>query len=58
MTRMFAMRCRDNGIEHRFTKINHPWTNGQVERMTERTRTGPSNATTTTATAARIALHQ
>ena len=30
---MFAMRCRKNGIEHRFTKINHPWTNGQVERM-------------------------
>jgi transposase InsO family protein len=27
------MRCRENGIEHRFTKINHPWTNGQVERM-------------------------
>ena len=20
-------------IEHRLTKINHPWTNGQVERM-------------------------
>ena len=33
MTHMFAMRCRDYGIEHRFTKINHPWTNGQVERM-------------------------
>lgn len=33
MTHMFAMRCRDHGIEHRFTKINHPWTNGQVERM-------------------------
>jgi transposase InsO family protein len=33
MTHMFAMRCRDNGIEHRFTKLNHPWTNGQVERM-------------------------
>ena len=30
---MFAMRCRDNDIEHRFTKVNHPWTNGQVERM-------------------------
>ena len=30
---MFAMRCRENGIEHRCTKINHPWTNGQVERM-------------------------
>ena len=33
MTHMFAMRCREHGIEHRFTKINHPWTNGQVERM-------------------------
>lgn len=30
---MFEMRCRENGIEHRFTRINHPWTNGQVERM-------------------------
>ena len=33
VTHMFGMRCRENGIEHRFTKINHPWTNGQVERM-------------------------
>lgn len=33
VTHMFDMRCRENGIEHRFTKINHPWTNGQVERM-------------------------
>ena len=33
VTHMFAMRCRENGIEHRFTKPNHPWTNGQVERM-------------------------
>jgi transposase InsO family protein len=33
MTHMFAMRCRENGIEHRFTKLNHPWTNGQVERI-------------------------
>ena len=33
ITHLFAMRCRENGIEHRFTKINHPWTNGQVERM-------------------------
>lgn len=24
ITHMFAMRCRDNGIEHRFTRINHP----------------------------------
>jgi transposase InsO family protein len=32
-THMFDMRCRENGSEHRFTKINRPWTNGQVERM-------------------------
>jgi transposase-like protein len=33
ITHMFDMRCRENSIEHRFTRINHPWTNGQVERM-------------------------
>jgi transposase InsO family protein len=33
MTHMFDMRCRENGIEHPLTKIKHPWTNGQVERM-------------------------
>lgn len=40
------MRCEENGIEHRLTKVRHPlsakacfrlpgsaWTNGQVERM-------------------------
>lgn len=32
-THMFDLRCRANGIEHRLTKIKHPWTNGQVERM-------------------------
>jgi transposase InsO family protein len=32
-THMFDMRCLENGIEHRLTKPNHPWTNGQVERM-------------------------
>jgi len=25
--------CDENGIEHRLTKVKHPWTNGQVERM-------------------------
>jgi transposase InsO family protein len=30
---MFDLLCRANGIEHRLTKPNHPWTNGQVERM-------------------------
>jgi len=33
ITHMFAMRCRENGIEHHFTRLNHPWTKGQVERM-------------------------
>jgi transposase InsO family protein len=33
MTHMFDMRCQENGIEHRLTKVKHPWTNGQVERM-------------------------
>ncbi len=29
----FDMICEANGIEHRLTKPNPPWTNGQVERM-------------------------
>src|SRR3984885_12928415 len=29
----FDRVCREHGIEHRLTKPNHPWTNGQVERM-------------------------
>ena len=24
--------CHRHGIEHRLTKVQHPWTNGQVER--------------------------
>lgn len=27
------MHCQENGIEHRLTKIRHPRTNDQVERM-------------------------
>lgn len=30
---MFDRVCHEHGIEHRLTKPNHPWTNGQVERM-------------------------
>ena len=30
---MFDRVCLERGIEHRFTRPNHPWTNGQVERM-------------------------
>ena len=29
----FDMICNANEIEHRLTKPNHPWTNGQVERV-------------------------
>ena len=29
----FELTCARNDIEHRLTKPNHPWTNGQVERM-------------------------
>jgi transposase InsO family protein len=29
----FDRTCAVHGIEHRLTKPNHPWTNGQVERM-------------------------
>jgi transposase-like protein len=32
MTHMFDMRCRENGIEHRLTKPNHPWTNGVIDK--------------------------
>jgi transposase InsO family protein len=32
-THMFDLLCQQHGIEHRLTKPNHPWTNGQVERM-------------------------
>ena len=30
---IFDRVCAEHGIDHRRTKIKHPWTNGQVERM-------------------------
>jgi transposase InsO family protein len=30
---LLVKTCWQHGIEHRLTKPNHPWTNGQVERM-------------------------
>jgi len=30
---IFDRTCVENEIEYRLTKVNHPWTNGQVERM-------------------------
>jgi hypothetical protein len=29
----FDFACAQHGIDHRLTKFNHPWTNGQVKRM-------------------------
>ena len=44
---MFDMLCEANGIEHGLTKPNHPWTNGQVERMNRTSRRRPFNVTIT-----------
>jgi transposase-like protein len=30
---IFDRVCREHAVDHRLTKIKHPWTNGQVERM-------------------------
>jgi hypothetical protein len=30
---IFDRICQEHGVAHRLTKTNHPWTNGQVERM-------------------------
>uniref|UniRef100_UPI0023559428 IS481 family transposase n=1 Tax=Pseudoalteromonas sp. TaxID=53249 RepID=UPI0023559428 len=30
---LFDQICETHKIEHRLTKVNHPWMNGQVERM-------------------------
>ncbi|WP_163327298.1 integrase core domain-containing protein, partial [Enterobacter ludwigii] len=30
---IFDRVCDENGITHRLTRVKHPWTNGQVERM-------------------------
>jgi transposase InsO family protein len=37
----FDMICEANGIEHRLTQPNHPWTNGQVERMNRTIKDAP-----------------
>ncbi len=42
----FDMICEANGIGHRLTKPNHPWTNGQVQRMNRQSRAQPLNDTT------------
>jgi transposase InsO family protein len=37
----FELACADYGIAHRLTKPNHPWTNGQVERMNRPRKEAP-----------------
>ena len=39
----FDMICEANGIEHRLTKPDHPWTNGQVERMNRTIKEGEAD---------------
>jgi transposase InsO family protein len=38
---IFDRVCDEHGIEHRFTKPAHPWTNGQVERMNRTLKEAP-----------------
>lgn len=40
VTHMFDLRCRAHGIEHRLTKPNHPWTNGQSLPLRRRWSSG------------------
>jgi transposase InsO family protein len=42
----FDMICSANGIEHRLTKPNHPWTNRQVERMNRTIKEGDADQKT------------
>ena len=39
----FNRVCWAHGIDHRLTKPNHPWTNGQVERMNRTIKEGTVN---------------
>ncbi len=41
---IFDRVCLENGTEHRLTQPNHPWTNGQVERMNRTLKEATANA--------------
>ncbi len=47
---IFDRVCDENGIEHRQTKVKHPWTNGLVERMNRTIKEATVNASITKAT--------
>ena len=38
---IFDRVCADHQIKHWLTKVNHPWTNGQVERMNRTIKEAP-----------------
>lgn len=38
---LFARVCRAHGIEPRLTKVHHPWTTGQVDRMNRTLKEAP-----------------
>ena len=42
----FDMICDAHGVEHRLTRPNHPWTNGQVERMNRTIKDGEADQKT------------
>jgi transposase InsO family protein len=43
---IFDRVCREHQIEHRLTRIKHPWTNGQVERMNRTIKEGEAGQKT------------
>ena len=47
MDHIFDRVCLQNNIEHRLTKVNRPWTNGQVERMNRTIKEATVKSTTT-----------
>ncbi len=47
---IFDRVCREYEIDHRLTKIKHPRTSGQVERMNARSKAPPSSGSTPTTT--------
>lgn len=47
---LFDRFCDEHDIKHRLTKIKHPWTNGQGERMNRTIKEATAKPTTTTAT--------
>jgi RNA-directed DNA polymerase len=43
---IFGRVCREHDIEHRLTRPNDPWTNGQVERMNRTIKDGEADQET------------